>query len=228
MDNRFMGDLAEKIDDEFEKEYAELSEIGKSFAPTLDAKLTETASFYDKKYAAVKKKSMNLRMLKKAAVFLLVFVSVNAVAIGTSEGYRQFAFQIFENEENNSITFHKQIEQDILREWEDYWYPSQMPDGYKITAAEESPQKCILINNGQKELLITEYAAGTVLSYDTKHSQMSDIRINASVGKLISFESQKMIVYPTENMILEFTFDSDIPEADVIAIAENMEYVQMK
>lgn len=228
MDNSFMGNLAEKIDDEFEKEYAELSEIGKSFSPPLDAKLTETASFYDKKYATVKKKSMNLRMLKKAAIFLLVFVSVNAAAMESSQAYRQFVFQIFENEENNSITFHEQIEQDMMGEWDDYWYPSQMPEGYKITAAEESPQKCILIHNGQKELLITEYAAGTELSYDTKHSQISDIRINASVGKLISFENQKMIVYPTENMILEFTFDSDIPEADVITIAENMEYVQMK
>lgn len=228
MDKRFMDKLAEKIDDEFEKEYAELSEIGKSFSPMLDAKLTETAKFYDKKYTAGHKKNVNLRMLKKAAVFLLVFVSVNAVAMESSQAYRQFVFQIFENENNNSITFHERIEQDLMGEWENYWYPSQMPEGYKITAAEESPQKCILIHNGQKELLITEYAAGTELSYDTKHSQISDIRINDSLGKIISFENQKMIVYPTENMILEFTFDSDIPEADVIMIAEHMEYVQMK
>lgn len=228
MDKRFMDKLAEKIDDEFEKEYAELSEIGKSFSPMLDAKLTETAKFYDKKYTAGHKKNVNLRMFKKAAVFLLVFVSVNAVAMESSQAYRQFVFQIFENENNNSITFHERIEQDLMGEWENYWYPSQMPEGYKITAAEESPQKCILIHNGQKELLITEYAAGTELSYDTKHSQISDIRINDSLGKIISFENQKMIVYPTENMILEFTFDSDIPEADVIMIAEHMEYVQMK
>lgn len=227
MDKRFMDSLSEKIDDEFEKEYAELNEIGNSFSPTLDAKLAETAKFYDKKYTAGHKKNMNLRILKKAAVFLLVFVSVNAVAMESSQAYRQFVFQIFENENNNSLTFHDRIEQDMMGEWEDYWYPSQMPEGYKITAAEESPQKCILIQNGQKELLITEYAAGTELSYDTKHSQISDIRINDSLGKVISFENQKMVVYPTENMILEFTFDSDIPEDDVIMIAENMEYVKL-
>lgn len=226
MDKRFMGDLAEKINDEFEKEYAELSEMGKSFSPTLDAKLMETARFYGKKYVAGHKKNVNLRMLKKVAVFLFVFVSVNAVAMESSQAYRQFVFQIIENENNNSITFHEQTEQDMMGEWGDYWYPSHLPEGYMITAAEESPQKCILIHNGEKELLITEYAAGTKLSYDTKYSRISDIRINDSVGKIISFENQKMMVYPTENMILEFTFDSNIPESEVIAIAENMEYVQ--
>lgn len=73
MDKRFMGDLAEKINDEFEKEYAELSEIGKSFSPTLDAKLMETARFYGKKYVAGHKKNVNLRMLKKVAFFCVCF-----------------------------------------------------------------------------------------------------------------------------------------------------------
>ena len=59
------------------------------------------------------------------AVFLLIFLSVNTLAIGTSRAYRQFVFRVFENEENHSINFHDRAEQDMIGSWNDYWYPTE-------------------------------------------------------------------------------------------------------
>ena len=165
--------------------------------------------------------------MQKAAVFLLIFLSVNALAIGTSQAYRQFVFQVFENEENHSINFHDRAEQDMIGSWNDYWYPTYLPEGYQIVAAEEVPEKCLLIQAGISEasLIITEYSQETELSYDTEHSQISDIRIHNYLGKRIAFENHTIIVYPTETIMLEFRFDATIPEQEVVKIAENMEYV---
>ena len=165
--------------------------------------------------------------MQKAAVFLLIFLSVNTLAIGTSHAYRQFVFQMFENEENHSINFHDRAEQDMIGSWNDYWYPTYLPEGYQIVSAEEIPVKCLLIQaaTGEEPLLITEYPQGSELSYDTEHSQISDIRIHNYLGKRIAFEDHTRIVYPTETMILEFRFDAGIPEREVVKIAENMEYV---
>ena len=204
-----------------------LTKREKSFPQQLDAKLSEAAKFYDKQYAAGQKKRKSRQILQKAAVFLLIFLSVNTLAIGTSHAYRQFVFQMFENEENHSINFHDRAEQDMIGSWNDYWYPTYLPEGYQIVSAEEIPVKCLLIQAaaGEEPLLITEYPQGSELSYDTEHSQISDIRIHNSIGKRIAFEDHTRIVYPTETMILEFRFDAGIPEREVVKIAENMEYV---
>lgn len=227
MKQKFMKTLAKKLDDAFEKEYEELNEAGKEFSPQLDAKLLEAAKFYDKRYAVGQKKRKSRKLLQKAAVFLLIFLSVNALAIGTSQAYRQFVFQVFENEENHSINFHDRAEQDMIGSWNDYWYPTYLPEGYQIVAAEEVPEKCLLIQAGISEasLIITEYSQETELSYDTEHSQISDIRIHNYLGKRIAFENHTIIVYPTETIMLEFRFDATIPEQEVVKIAENMEYV---
>ena len=227
MKQKFMKTLAKKIDDAFEKEYEELNEAGKEFSPQLDAKLFEAAKFYDKRYSVGQKKRKSRKLLQKAAVFLLIFLSVNTLAIGTSQAYRQFVFQVFENEENHSINFHDRAEQDMIGSWNDYWYPTYLPEGYQIVAAEEVPEKCLLIQAGISEasLIITEYSQETELSYDTEHSQISDIRIHNYLGKRIAFENHTIIVYPTETIMLEFRFDATIPEQEVVKIAENMEYV---
>ncbi len=227
MEQKMMKALAQKIDNEFEKEYEELNEAGKKFSPQLDGKLLEAAKFYDKRYAAGQKKRKSRQILQKAAVFLLIFLSVNTLAIGTSHAYRQFVFQVFENNENNSMTIHNPAELDMIGSWEDYWYPTYLPDGYQITYAEEIPEKCLLIQpgTGGESLIITEYSQGTEISYDTEHSQISDIQILNYLGKRIAFEDHTRIVYPTETMILEFSFDAGIPEQEVVKIAENMKYV---
>lgn len=227
MDQKIMKALARKTDDAFEKEYEELNEVGKGFSPQLDGKLLEAAKFYDKQYAAGQKKRKSRQILQKAAVFLLIFLSVNTLAIGTSQAYRQFIFQVFENKENGSITIHNPAELDMIGSWEDYWYPAYLPEGYQITYAEEAPVKCFLVQpgTGAESLIITEYPQGSELSYDTEHSQISDIRIHNYLGKRIAFEDHTRIVYPTETMILEFRFDAGIPEQEVVKIAENMEYV---
>ncbi len=227
MKQKFMKALAKKIDDEFEKEYEELNEAGKEFSPQLDAKLLEAAKFYDKQYGVGQKKRKSRQILQKVAVFLLIFLSINTFAIGTSHAYRQFVFRVFENEENHSINFHDRAEQDMIGSWNDYWYPTYLPEGYQIVAAEEVPEKCLLIQAGISEasLIITEYPQETELSYDTEHSQISDIRIHNYLGKRIAFENHTIIVYPTETIMLEFRFDATIPEQEVVKIAENMEYV---
>lgn len=227
MKQKFMKALAKKIDDEFEKEYEELNEAGKEFSPQLDAKLLEAAKFYDKQYEVGQKKRKSRQILQKVAVFLLIFLSINTFAIGTSHAYRQFVFRVFENEENHSINFHDRAEQDMIGSWNDYWYPTYLPEGYQIVAAEEVPEKCLLIQAGISEasLIITEYPQETELSYDTEHSQISDIRIHNYLGKRIAFENHTIIVYPTETIMLEFRFDATIPEQEVVKIAENMEYV---
>ena len=227
MDQKIMKALARKTDDAFEKEYEELNEVGKGFSPQLDAKLSEAAKFYDMQYAAGQKKRKSRQILQKAAVFLLIFLSVNTLAIGTSHAYRQFVFQMFENEENHSINFHDRAEQDMIGSWNDYWYPTYLPEGYQIVAAEEVPEKCLLIQAciSEASLIITEYSQETELSYDTEHSQISDIRIHNYLGKRIAFENHTIIVYQTETVMLEFRFDATIPEQEVVKIAENMEYV---
>ena len=115
----------------------------------------------------------------------------------------------------------------MIGSWNDYWYPTYLPEGYQIVAAEEVPEKCLLIQAGISEasLIITEYSQETELSYDTEHSQISDIRIHNYLGKRIAFENHTIIVYPTETIMLEFRFDATIPEQEVVKIAENMEYV---
>ena len=76
MEQKIMKVLARKTEDAFEKEYEELNEAGKEFSPQLDAKLLEAAKFYDKRYAAGLKKRKSRQILQKAAVFLLIFLSV--------------------------------------------------------------------------------------------------------------------------------------------------------
>ncbi|MDO5303862.1 MAG: DUF4367 domain-containing protein [Clostridia bacterium] len=228
MNPKIMKVLAKEIEDTFENEYEEFNEVGKGFSPELDVKLLQVARFYDKRYAIGRKKQKSRKVLQKVAVFLIIFLSVNSLAIGISHAYRQFVFQVFENEENNSITIHNAAELDMISSWVDYWYPTYLPVGYQITYAEEDPVKCFLIQptDGTESLIITEYPKGSEISYDSKHSQISNIRIHNYIGKRLAFDNHTIIVYPTETITLEFSFDVAIPEQEVVKIAENMEYIE--
>lgn len=223
----FMCELADMIDEEYEKEYMEFEELGKNFPPELDEKLLAMAKKLDEDYKKKHRKTKSLMVLKKVAVYLLVFASVNMVAVSTSEAYRVFLFGEQLDKEAGGLILTTEEANDVINEWSGYYYPEYLPKGYVISAAEYTGgEKCLMIKKDDNYFLISTMSKSMQISIDTEHTKITEIKIKNSVAKRVEHEGGIFIIYPTDKAIVEVRFDGSIDEKEIIKVAENLKYIE--
>ena len=137
--------LAAEIGQEIDEKNAELEARDIEVPEDYHEEMLAFIRKLDQESARKEKKQMRQRWLRTAAIFMVCFVGLNAAALGTSEAYREKVFSLFYDNEQGGVTLNFDPGHELIEEWDDYWYPGWLPEGYQLYAAERSGNMYVLL-----------------------------------------------------------------------------------
>lgn len=213
------------------KEYLKKTESIDEMFPMLepDQSFLAFARAYDRKANKRKVTEKRKRILQVAAVFLVCITTMTAIAVETSEAFRVRFYSLFTNETDGSVTLLTEREQEIIGEWEDYWYPTYVPDGFQMVAAEKRDNESVIVfesNDRKISFRIMEFSFNVAISHDTDTNTVEEVRIGYYKGYLFEdVQNQSIDVYwLTDDKQLVVAATGEMDKETVIKIAESLEY----
>lgn len=168
------------------------------------------------------------RILKFAAIILLVFaLGVSTLTI-TSEAFRTkfFNMVIEMQEEFTDITFSEQTE-NLLEGWSNYYIPEYIPEGYDLKEANEhgSLQSMLYRNSAEQEIMFLVAPLTGSASVDTEEAVVTNIEIQGMKGLLIEKEDRVIIVWSNNDSMFQLI---GLNKQEMIQIAESIKKVNNK
>lgn len=163
-----------------------------------------------------------------AALVLVCLVGVSTITLESSDALKMQVYRYFFNEEEGSATFLTEDEYALIGDWEDYWYPTYLPEGFLLTGADKSDSEKIMLfssENGE-EIRIIERDLTSVMTIDTDHTSMEEIRVGYHQGYfLINKEYDFMSVcWTTDDRQLNIETTDKIGRDMLMKVAENLSY----
>lgn len=193
-----------------------------------DPEILRRAREYDRKSAKEKRKRRTLKSLQIAAAFLLCFTTMSAIAMETSDAFRVRVYQLFEDKEQGGVTLFTQNEYDMIGDWDNYWYPTYLPENTTMIGAEKDGFEKVMafrLEDGV-EVRINEYSLDSYISMDTDHTTMEEVRIGYYKGYLfIRDEDLYMrVLWMTDDRQLSVRMEGKLDKELLLQIAEGLEY----
>lgn len=190
-----------------------------------DPEILEMAREYDKKAALKKRQQRRKRFARVAALVVICVVTVSAVTLERSDALKLNIFRIFHNEEDGAATLLSEDEYDLIGDWEDYWYPTYMPEGYVLTAAEETEtDKVMLFTLGRSEIRIIERPLDAAMNIDTDYTSVEEIEIEYHKGYLFTNEEYDFVAasWIIDDRQLNVEMRGDASQATLMKVVENL------
>lgn len=169
------------------------------------------------------------RFTRFTAVFLICFVSMGGIALGASETLREQVFSLFYNEDAGSVTLRSETEADMIVNWDDYWYPEWLPEGfYMLGARDENNLMVFASENNDCRIRIKEHNLNTSASLDIDTAEIEEITIGDKKVILSIDEANKKMsaTWMTESKIIEVNVENDTNKEVLTKIVEKMKYVK--
>lgn len=183
---------------------------------------------YDKMQAKKRTLQQRKKFVQIAAMIMVCFVSLSAITLETSDAFRARFYQIFSNEDEGSAALLSQDEYDLIGDWKDYWYPTYLPEGFVLEAAEknESEKIMLFVSETGREIRIFERSLEAATSVDIDYTSIEDIKIGYHNGCLLANEEYSFLsiywLMEDRQICIEMTGLDN--EEMLIEIAENMKY----
>ena len=191
-----------------------------------DPEILFLAREYDKKCS--KRKNRIVKTVHVAALVLVCFVTISAISLESSSALRLRVFQLFFGEGDGSVTFFGQDEYDLIGEWKDYWYPTYLPEGFMLEAADRSESEKILLFSSENgdEIRIIEQSADTIMSTDTDYTSIEEVEIGCYRGYLLADTEYDFmqINWMTDDRQFCVNMIGALDKAVLMKVAENLEY----
>lgn len=229
-----LKEVAELSKDEIiekDKEYLKRADSIDEIFPMLepDQSFLDFAREYDKKAQKQKTVEKRKRILQIAAVFLVCITTLTAIAVETSEAFRIRLYSLFFNESEGAMTLLPDQERDLIGEWEDYWYPTYVPEKFQMVGAERNPGERVIVfqsNNQQKSFFITEVSLDAVIGHDTDTNTVEEVHIGYYKGYLFEDVQNESIsiFWLTDDRQIVVSATGGMDKETVIKIAEGLEY----
>lgn len=223
--------LAEKINQDIEREIEEIEKRDVEIPEEYYKQMRPFIHKLNQELEQKKKKQTRQRWMRMAAVFAVVFISLNAAALGTSEAYRDKVFSLFHDEEQGGVTFVFDAEGEMVEDWENYWAPTWIPEGFQLYATDKNESGHFILFQDDKNQIIrlSEYTSDSQISFDTETLGMEEVSIGQNNGYYFKDTEHPRgyvfwyaVKYP---IILEFV-GADLNKEVVLKVAENMYYVR--
>lgn len=180
-----------------------------------------------------KRKERKKRLVKfgKICACLLAAVIISGAILMTNvEAFRAKVFEIFFNEQPNYIDF-KQIEipydKDgiIPSDWNGFWYPKKLPNGFILADFTKNGQVIDLIfKNENNEMIFFSQSPTDELNLlvDNTNQNPEEIEIDSGMAYWTSIEDSNLLMWDKGGAF--FLLQSELPKEDIIWIAENITY----
>lgn len=193
-----------------------------------DSKILALAREYDAKQTKKKSKQRRKSYVHIAAMVMICFVGLSAITLETSDAFRARIYQILSIEEEGAATLLSKDENDLIGEWKDYWYPTYIPEGFVLQAAEKTEFEKVMLFSSEvgDECRIREIPLETAITLDTDHTSIEEVKIGYHNGYLTVNEeyNRSSIYWSTEDrqICIEMTGKND--KDVLLKIAENLQY----
>ena len=220
--------LAELIAEDMEKEIEEIEKLDVEVPEELHQHMLEFVRELDRKDMERRRKQFRTRAMRFAAVFCVCIVTMGTLALGSSEALRERVFTLFHNEEDGSVTLRTESEYDMIGSWDDYWYPTWMPEGYYLLGADKKAGVMLYVSDTEEaEIRIIESSLNRSQSHDEEFSGFQKIDVQGSDGFLFVDKDNYSIdlMWNTESRIIEIKIQNSLDETIAINIAKNMKYI---
>ena len=158
-------------------------------------------------------------------------VSANFIFPESVNAFRTRILDMFFNENSGSVSLRGETEADMIGNWNEYYYPQYIPEGYKLLGAEKMGERIVMVfvsNNREHELKIEELPINSNVSIDTNYTNIKNVKINSYEGVLSTNEEYGNIIlsWATDKKILSIHGDVSIENNEYIKIAENLNYIE--
>ncbi|MBR4862534.1 MAG: DUF4367 domain-containing protein [Firmicutes bacterium] len=223
-----LGLLAELIAEDMDKEIEEIEQLDVEVPEELHRQMLEFVRELDRKDAERRRRQFRTRAMRFAAVFCVCIVTMGTLAIGNSEALRERVFTLFHNEEYGSVTLRTESEYDMIGSWDDYWYPTWIPDGYYLLGADKEVGVMLFVSDTEEaEIRIIESSLNHTQSYDEDTSDFKKIEVKGYNGYLFNDVANCSIdlIWFTDSRIMEIKVKNLKNEDIVMKIAQNMKYM---
>ena len=191
-----------------------------------DQEMLEIARRYDARQKTLKKKKLMKGITRAAAVFAVCLGLTTAVA----SAFHVNIFKLIFNPDSGSVTLLSETEQEMIGDWEGYWYPEYLPEGFYLAEAEETKfsKAMLFVSNGSDAtIVITNDKSGSQYSFDTDTTLIEPLEVGYYEGYYFCDEqnNHSYAIWQTEDMIITVSCENMIDKSQIISIAENMKYV---
>jgi len=220
----YIGEIyVDTIVDELEEKKEEIKNT--TFPKKLDTWVEEYIKQEEKKEKRINLIKNIKKQSKKAAIILLIIIAGISTLIFTVEAIRVRVFNFF-IERNERYTEIRIEEENNIKtpelDWENYYQPTYMPEGYYFESEEDGGLiKILNYSDGKNQIIITQTNNSAGIQIDTEDATTEKININGNEGFLIIKEDRSMIFWHNEER--SFTITGNIKKEEIIKIAESIE-----
>lgn len=232
-----MKKAADIINEEFSEQVAVYEKIDVEIPQEQDEMLLEMARKADRERKNREKIRRKKKRMHIVAVFLISIIAFSVITIGVSEAFRMRLFDIFRDDDKGSLTLKNDTLSEAVQDWDEFWYPQYLPEGYFLETAEKNENESIMLflsENTTNEIRIRQLKLGSI-AYDKYQKEKIEIIEGAeavSVGEyegVYLFDNESgiiFIVWKTEDALLEIRFSSQADRQTALMIAESMMYIE--
>ncbi len=171
-----------------------------------------------------KRKEIIRRYLSRAAMLLLVLLVSVATVTMSVDAFRVKFLNLFVEEKNdhNVIKFEEVQNIEWPSDWNDFYYPTFIPDGYVLdeTQRNNNMKTMIFTNNSEKILIINQSTDDVTMNLDSEKANNRKILINESEAVMVEKDKTISITWSSNETIFLVTGEEDI--RIMIQIAEKI------
>ena len=223
--------LAAEIGQEIKEKNAELEARNIEVPEEYHEEMLALIRKLDQETARKEKKRARQHWMRTAALFMVCFIGLNAAVLGTSDAYREKVFSLFYDNEQGGVTLNFDPGHELIEEWEDYWYPGWLPEGYQLYAAERTELDATLLfvsKDMKGEIRIDTYLSSSITSFDMTWMTKETLDVGIYDGYYFCDEEQKLsyVVLGIDDTVIVIEYLGDSDKALLESIAENMKKIK--
>lgn len=112
---------------------------------------------------------------------------------------------------------------DLPQEWDDFYYPTILPDGYKLinSISANEIKYLIFANQDNNELRFLQGSITSVFQLDTEGGNISEVDINGMEGIIIEKDGVTIISWHDNNR--SFYLQGEVEKSVLLEIVKNIE-----
>ena len=228
---KFVGKTIEQL---YADEFDRIAEESKDMqAPDgLHSRLSSLLKEEQNKHKRKERNQKLFKLAKISACLLAVLVISGTILISNVEAFRSKVYEIFFNEQSDYIDF-KQIEipydKDgiIPADWNGFWYPKQLPDGFALTDLTKNGGSIDLIfKDKNNDIIIFSQSPADELTLLVDNTDQNPEKVEMSSGTAYwtYVEDSNLLMWNKGETF--FLLQSELTKDDMVQIAENITYLK--
>ncbi len=229
-ENKLLEQIAEAVSKQYEIENEEAMKALEDVPEYLDKNVFSIIEQLEKENSEQRKKLRRKTALKAAAILIVCTAAFNVVALSVSEAYRSRFFNFIYNDESGSVKFLTENEESLLADWNNYWYPEYLPEGYYLHDAINDIDKTLIFlnNNGNSDIFIRFYNFDTNLTYNSDDVEIENVKVGQYDGILFVNQNYNytLLTWLAENQIIEIKISESTDSELILKIAESMKFIK--